>query len=103
VADISTHFTKRLYPVIDSADNVNCRPDFGLAIYPGHMLEKTTTEFELNPSIPVSKDTPPMFLFQAVDGPLDTVQNSLVYFIALKKAGVPVEYYLYSQGGHLLV
>lgn len=100
VADISNHFKKRVYQVIDSADHVSCRPDFGLSIYPGHMLEKTTKEFELNPSIPVSKDTPPTFLLQAVDDPVDTVQNSLVYFIALKKAGVPVEYHLYAQGGH---
>lgn len=100
VADLSTHYNKRLYPVIDSADYTSCRPDFGLVIYPGHMLEKTTKEFQLNPTIPVTKDTPPMFLLQAVDDPVDTVQNSLVYFIALKKAGVPVEYHLYPKGGH---
>jgi acetyl esterase/lipase len=28
------------------------------------------------------------------------VQNSLVYFIALKKAGVPVEYHVFPKGGH---
>ncbi len=100
VADISTHFKKRVYPIIDSVDYTSCRPDFGMAIYPGHMLEKTTNEFDLNPTVPVSKDTPPMFLLQAVDDPVDAVQNSLVYFIALKKAGVPVEYHLYANGGH---
>jgi acetyl esterase/lipase len=100
VADISAHFKNRSYPLIDSADNVSCRPDFGLAIYPGHMTEKTTKEFELNPTIPVSKDTPPMFLLQSEDDPVDRVQNSLVYFIALKNAEVPVEYHVYSQGGH---
>jgi acetyl esterase/lipase len=100
VANLSTHFKKRVYPVIDSADHVSCRPDFGLAIYPGHMLEKTTKEFQLNPTIPVSRNTPPMFLVQAEDDPVDTVQNSLVYYIALKKAGVPVEYHVYARGGH---
>jgi acetyl esterase/lipase len=100
VADISTHFKKRIYPVKDSADNLSCRPDFGMVIYPGHLLEKTTREFELNPTIPVSKNTPPMFLLQSADDPVDNIQNSLVYFIALKKAGVPVEYHVYPQGGH---
>jgi Esterase/lipase len=100
VADISSHFNKRVYPVMDSADNTSCRPDFGMVIYPGHMLEKTTKEFELNPTIPISGDTPPMFLLQATDDPVDTVQNSLVYFIALKKAATPVEYHLYPKGGH---
>jgi acetyl esterase/lipase len=41
-----------------------------------------------------------MFLLQAEDDPVDTVKNSLVYYYALKKAGVPVEMHLYAQGGH---
>lgn len=100
VADISTHYKNRVYPVMDSADQADCRPDFGLAIYPGHMLEKTTREGELNPTIPVSKETPPMFVLQAADDPVDPVQNSLVYVTALQKAGVPVEYHVFPKGGH---
>lgn len=100
VADISTRWGKRLYPTIDDADKESCRPDFAAAIYPGHMLEKTTKEFELNPTLPVSKETPPTFLLQSVKDPVDDVQNSLVYFIALKKAGVSVEMHLYAEGGH---
>lgn len=100
VADISTHWGKRLYPTIDDADKESCRPDFAVAIYPGHMLEKTTKEFELNPTLPVLKETPPTFLLQSVKDPVDDVQNSLVYFIALKKAGVSVEMHLYAEGGH---
>jgi acetyl esterase/lipase len=100
VAAISTHFEKRLYPAIDAADKESCRPDFGVAIYPGHMLENTTTDFELNPKVPVTSKTPPMFIVQNEDDPVDEVQNSLVYYIALKNAGVPVEMHLYAQGGH---
>lgn len=100
VADISTHWGKRLYPTIDDADKESCRPDFAVAVYPGHMLEKTTKEFALNPTLPVSKETPPTFLLQSVKDPVDDVQNSLVYFIALKKAGVSVEMHLYAEGGH---
>src|SRR6267154_663582 len=37
VADISTHFDKRLYPAVDTADKVSCRPDFAAALYPGHL------------------------------------------------------------------
>src|SRR5271170_1336443 len=36
-AAMSTHFTKRLYPVVDAADQQSCRPDFAVAIYPGHL------------------------------------------------------------------
>jgi len=100
VADISTHFDKRLYPVVDAADEESCRPDFGVPIYPGHMLEHTTNEFELNPTVPVTSNTPPMFVLQAQDDPVDTVTNSLVYYIALKNAKVPVEMHLYAHGGH---
>ncbi|MGD0796854.1 MAG: alpha/beta hydrolase [Acidobacteriaceae bacterium] len=100
VANISTHFLQRAYAPVDAADQVSCRPDFAVAIYPGHMLESTTKEFELNPEIPVTARTPPTFLLQNEDDHVDGVQQSLVYYIALKNAGVPVEMHLYAQGGH---
>jgi acetyl esterase/lipase len=100
VANISTHFDRRLYPAVDAADKKSCRPDFAVAIYPGHMTENTTKEFELNPTIPVGIKTAPTFLLQAEDDHVDGVSQSLVYYIALKNAGVPVEMHLYAQGGH---
>ena len=100
VANISTHFAQRAYAPVDAADKVSCRPDSAVAIYPGHMLENTTKECELNPEIPVTNRTPPTFLLQAEDDPVDTVNNSLVYYIALEKADVPVEMHLYPHGGH---
>src|SRR5260370_37077110 len=36
-AAISTHFAKRLYQAVDSADKESCRPDFAVPIYPGHL------------------------------------------------------------------
>jgi len=100
VANISTHFAQRSYAPVDAADKVSCRPDFAVAIYPGHMMENTTREFELNPEIPVTASTPPTFLLQNEDDHVDNVKDSLVYYIALQKAGVPVEMHLYAQGGH---
>ena len=99
VADISTHFDKRLYPIVDAADKESCRPDFAVALYPGH-LWISSKSFELNPEVPVTGQTPPTFLLQAENDPVDSVNNSLVYYIALKKAGVRVEMHLYAQGGH---
>jgi acetyl esterase/lipase len=100
VADVSTHFEKRAYAAVDAADEVSCRPDFAVAIYPGHMRENTTRGWELNPLIPVTHRTPPTFLLQAEDDHVDNVDDSLTYYIALKKAGVPVEMHLYTHGGH---
>jgi acetyl esterase/lipase len=120
VAAISTHFEKRLYPVVDAADKESCRPDFAVAVFPGHLsisaaesdarqgIKKfvvrypatTDKQLGLNPAVPVTSHTPPTFLLQAEDDPVDSVNNSLAYYIALKKAGIPAEMHLYAQGGH---
>ncbi|MEJ2009508.1 MAG: alpha/beta hydrolase [Acidobacteriota bacterium] len=104
-AAISTHFTKRLYPAVDAADKESCRPDFAVALYPGHLCEFpghpcSDRSVELNPRVQVTRQTPTTFLLQAENDPEDNVNNSLVYYLALKKAGVPVEMHLYAQGGH---
>jgi len=119
-AAISTHFEKRLYPTVDAADKESCRPDFAVAIYPGHLsmsaaewdAQQGAKKFELhypattdkdlglNPDVPVTRQTPPTFLLQAEDDHVDNVNDSLAYYIALKNAGVPVEMHLYAQGGH---
>jgi len=100
VADVSTNYKKRSYPVVDEADKVSCRPDFGMVFYPGHMMFHTTRAYELNKTIPVDSNTPPTFILQAGNDPVDSIQNSLVYYIALKKAGVHAEYHIYAEGGH---
>jgi len=101
VAAMSTHFDERSYPVVDEADKVSCRPDFAVALYPGH-LWIDDEKFELNPDIAanITHQTPPSFLLQDEDDHVDSVNDSLVYYIALKKAGVPVEMHLFAQGGH---
>src|SRR5207237_8408713 len=88
VADISTHFDKCLYPAVDAADNVSCRPDFAVALYPGH-LWVDDGQFGLNPDIRVTSQTPPTFLLQNEDDRVDRVEDSLAYYAALKKAQVP--------------
>jgi len=100
VADVSTHWTKRAYAPVDAADAQSCRPDFAVAVYPGHMREHTSRDYELNPLLPVTRRTPPTLLVQSVEDPVDPVENSVVYYLALKKAGVPVEMHLYAHGGH---
>jgi acetyl esterase/lipase len=119
VAALSTHFAKRLYPPMDAADKESWRPDFAVALYPGHVTIAATkwdaslarrkrpghpaiatNDSGLNPDIQVTAQTPPTFLLQATDDPVDDVQNSLVYYAALKKVKVPVEIHLYARGGH---
>jgi acetyl esterase/lipase len=99
VAAMSTHFGHRLYPAVDAADQESCRPDFAVALYPGH-LSLGSKIHGLNPDIHVTRETPPTFLVHAEDDPVDPAENSLVYYAALRKAGVPVEMHLYARGGH---
>ena len=99
VAATSTHFEKRSYPPVDEADQESCRPDFAIACYPGHLWSRDEG-FHLNPNVPVTTNTPPTFLLQAEDDHVDGVEQSLVYYVGLKNAGVPVEMHLYAQGGH---
>ena len=99
VAATSTHFDRRSYPAVDAADQESCRPDFAIACYPGHLWDDDEG-FKLNPNVPVTTNTPPTFIVQAEDDHVDGVEQSLVYYIGLKNAGVPVEMHLYAQGGH---
>jgi acetyl esterase/lipase len=98
VAEISTHFDHRRYTPVDAADRESCRPDFAVAIYPGHLWAKN--KLELNSYIHVTRQTPPTFLLQAEDDKVDFVSQSLAYYVGLKNAGVPVEMHLYAHGGH---
>jgi acetyl esterase/lipase len=102
VAEVSTKYRQRLYAPVDDADRESARPDFAIALYPGHLaLGKLVTGGDaLNPNVAVSREMPPTFLVQAEDDHVDGVNQSLVYFAALEKAGAPVEMHLYAQGGH---
>jgi acetyl esterase/lipase len=99
VAATSTHFNKHSYQPMDAVDQISCRPDFAVACYPGH-LWSDDEGFRLNPNVPVTTNTPPTFLLQAENDNVDGVNQSLVYYIGLKNAGVPVEMHLYAEGGH---
>jgi len=109
VAAISTSYQQRLYPPIDAADRESARPDFAIALYPGHLCEYPghpcppdgpPQTLQLNPEIHVTSQTPPTFLAQAENDYEDGINQSLTYYFALKNAGVPVEMHLYARGGH---
>ena len=83
--------TQRLYPAVDAADQESCRPDFAVAIYPGHLCACRRTASALNPDIDthITRQTPPTFLVQAEDDHVDRVEDSLSYYAALKRAAFP--------------
>lgn len=100
VADISS--ADRLsYAPVDTADHQDVRPNFGIALYPGHLWAgQSDTALDLEPFDHISAKAPPQFIVAAQDDPVDDVRNSMTYFLALKTANVPAEMHLYAHGGH---
>jgi acetyl esterase/lipase len=94
----ATSFDKRTYEPIDAIDQVNCRLDFGILAYPDWL--KLKDKDELAPGIRVSAETPPLFFVHASDDAVSKVDNSVVMYLALKRAGVPAELHVYASGGH---
>ena len=97
-AAISTHFDKRLYDRVDAADDLSCRPDFAVVVYPGY-LALSEKNMAANPEINPTSETPPTFIVQAEDDPVH-VENATTYFLQLKKAKVGAELHVYAEGGH---
>jgi acetyl esterase/lipase len=95
-ARASTLFNKKTYPPVDKSDSLSCRPSFTMLIYPAYLDQgpglTLTTELEL------SKDVPPIFIFQTADDPYGN--SALVMAGALRNAKLPVELHFLSTGGH---
>lgn len=88
----------RHYAAVDAADAVSCRPDFAVLVYPGGFEDRGTGG--VRPEVaPVKGRTPPTFIAMAGDDPV-RVENALLYYLALKQAGVPAELHVYPTGGH---
>ena len=100
VAATSNRFRQRAYKAVDAADKDSCRPDFAVALYPGHLWIPSGDPLTFNRDLHVTRNTPPTFLLQAETDSVDNVNQSLAYYIALKDAGVPTEMHLYADGGH---
>lgn len=110
----ATHFKKAL---IENTNNTSLRPDFQVVVYPViSMQEKLThsgSRIQLlgnNPSketvdlysneLQVDEATPPAYITQTADDRTVDVDNSIVYFEALRHHNVPVEMHIYPKGGH---
>ena len=96
VAQVST-LRESAYLPKDRIDQESNRPDFAIAMYPGHLCRAGGV---LDPSLPVGPHVPPTFLLQAWDDPVDDICNSTLYARALDAAGVSAEVHLFASGGH---
>ena len=79
------------YEPMDEIDSLSFRPDFTALIYPAYLADKET--LQLKPEFDVNSDTPETFLVQTQDDGIN-VENSIAWYLAMKKADRPCEMHL---------
>src|SRR5438105_7952645 len=94
----ATSFDKRTYEPIDDLDKISCRPDFAIPVYSGYL--KAKNKDELAPGLRIPTGTPPIFLTHRGDDVISPPENSLLMYLALKRAGVPAELHIYATATH---
>lgn len=114
---LGTHSNEKTYDPVDDADTQSARPDFMALIYPVITFTKSTKHsgsqknlLGENPSqemlthfsneLQVTVETPPTLLVHATDDDGVPVENSLMFFQALKYNGVSATMHVYPKGGH---
>ena len=112
-----THFDAGKPGSADPIESQSSRPDFMILAYPvitfhEPFLHRGSRDALLgknpNPALVdflsnedrVTKDTPPTFLFHTSDDPVVPVQNSIFFYLALRKAQVAAEMHIYQHGPH---
>lgn len=98
VVATATGFEERAYPPTDAVDRVSCRPDFAIVVYPGYL--KVKDRAELAPGIHVPADTPPVFLAHGGDDLISSPEHSVLFYLALKRAGISAELHVYAGARH---
>jgi len=94
----ATSFEKRTYEPIDDIDRISPRPNFAVPVYSGYLKPKDKDE--LAPGLNVPANTPPVFLVHGTDDIVSPPEHSVVMYLALRKAGVPVELHIYANTTH---
>jgi acetyl esterase/lipase len=113
----STHFDAGDPKAADPADRASSRPDFAILAYPvisftteythtgsrdnllGKNPDPKLVEF-LSSEKQVTRDTPPTFLFHTDEDDGVPSENSVLYYLALRRAGVPAEMHIFQHGPH---
>ena len=116
-ATLGTHFDAGDPQAVDPLDRASCRPDFMILAYPVISMSAQYTHGgsrlnllgdspdpqlveSLSNEKQVTSHTPPTFLFHTDADPVVPVENSVLFYLALRKAGVPAELHIYERGNH---
>lgn len=112
-----THFDAGNPSSADPIERASARPDFLLLLYPVITMRDSITHAGsrrnllgtdpapdlvtlMSNETQVSRQTPPTFLVHSTDDKAVPVENSLLFYEALKKNGVPAEMHVFEHGGH---
>jgi acetyl esterase/lipase len=113
----ATHFNESFCEARDAIDRMSCRPDFAVLVYPvisfsepfthtgsctnllgpnadAAIIEKFSNEKQVTPQ------TPPTFLFHTWEDTGVPAENSIAFYLALRKAKVPAEMHIFLKGQH---
>lgn len=113
----ATHFDAGQSDASDPIEKVSCRPDFAILCYPvvafgteyvhggsqknllGTAPDAALVELLANHK-QVTPQTPPTFMFHTNADTAVVPENSVLFFLALRKAKVPAELHIYESGRH---
>lgn len=101
----------------DDVERESCRPDFSILAYPVITMEAGVTHGGSRRNLlgdkpdeklvelysnekQVTKDTPPVFIFHTSADTAVVPENAVRFYLACKRAGVPVEMHIYEKGRH---
>jgi acetyl esterase/lipase len=112
----ATHFDSGDPNAADPIDRAGSRPDFAILSYPvislgefahvgsrNNLLGKNPDPKlveDLSNDLRVTAQTPPTFLFHTTADATVPVENSVRFYLALRKAGVPAELHIFQNGPH---
>ncbi|MGO4770259.1 alpha/beta hydrolase [Flavobacterium sp. W22_SRS_FK3] len=111
---LATHFDDKIY---ESKSTISARPDFSILIYPVISMENGITHKGSQTSLlgkdpsqkciddfsnekKITSETPPTFLVHASDDSAVLPENSINYYLALRKKDISAELHIYETGGH---
>jgi acetyl esterase/lipase len=114
---VGTHFDSGNAKAKDAVERAGCRPDFLVLCYPVILMNSPYTHkgsqkhllgdnpdpelaHSLSTDTQVTRDTPPTFLFTTNADTAVPAENSVQFYLALRKAKVPAELHIYQDGAH---
>jgi acetyl esterase/lipase len=114
---VGTHFDQGNPSAEDAIERASCRPDFMILCYPVISLTTAYTHQgsktnllgkEPDPKLveslsnenQVTSETPPTFLFHTSEDTGVPPENSVLFYLALRRANVPAEMHIYEKGPH---